>query len=439
MGGRTEAEAGGEVVRDAGCGEDGVADDEEESEGADIVVEGIEAGGGGGAVDRDEEGEEDEMLNAAEGDEGHGCVGEGVDFADDGTGGLRDVVGDGIASGLGVEEMMGTACALGVVEVMGTACALGVVEVMGTACALGVVEVTGDLVVTMETGTACALGVDLGAAAAVAPASVVDWGTAAALGAVLTAAFAPAILGAAWATKGLWLTAVDLLAEFTKGRGAFFCSFFCLRSCALLKGPLWAGTGVKLAESLLEVTADVVAALAAKAFCLLTMACCFSAALLARSVTGNALMRAQSACAVLPPFLQSKKHDCHNTRAGLSNDSDASSKVMKLLKKQAQFAARSEFGNKHEFRSPGPNWKGKRWQDKSFVHGEWRSLQSDLLRPGIWSPWTCMMQTNSRQHADLQRLRLKDTHATIPLQTISKCSQNVRQVNALASLQDGMW
>ncbi len=112
---------------------------------------------------------------------------------------------------------------------------------------------------------------------------------------------------------------------------------------------------MKLAESLLEVTADVVAALAAKAFCLLTMACCFSAALLARSVTGNALMRAQSACAVLPPFLQSKKHDCHNTRAGLSNDSDASSKVMKLLKKQAQFAARSEFGNKHEFRSPGPN------------------------------------------------------------------------------------
>ena len=77
---------------------------------------------------------------------------------------------------------------------------------------------------------------------------------------------------------------------------------------------------MKLAESLLEVTPDVVAALAANAICLLTMACCFSAALLARSVTGNAFMRAQSACAVLMllllPFLQSKKHDCHHTRAG---------------------------------------------------------------------------------------------------------------------------
>ncbi len=58
-GGRNGAEAGVEVVRDAGCGEDGVADDEEESEGTDVVVEGVEAGGGGGAVDRDEEGEED--------------------------------------------------------------------------------------------------------------------------------------------------------------------------------------------------------------------------------------------------------------------------------------------------------------------------------------------------------------------------------------------
>ncbi len=195
--GRTGAEAGVGVVRDAGGEEDGVATDEEESEGTDIVVEGIEAGGGGGAVDRDEEGEEEETLNAAEGDEGHGCVGEGegVDFAEDGTGGLRDVVGDGMACALGVEEVMGTACALGV-EVMGTACALGVGEMMGTACALGVVEVTGDLVVTMETGTACALGVDLGAAAAVAPASVVDWGIATALGAVLTAAFASAILEA---------------------------------------------------------------------------------------------------------------------------------------------------------------------------------------------------------------------------------------------------
>ena len=74
---------------------------------------------------------------------------------------------------------------------------------------------------------------------------------------------------------------------------------------------------MELAETLLDVTADVVAAAAAKAFCLLTMACCFSAALLARSVTGNALMRAQSACvALMLPFLQSKKHDCHHTKAG---------------------------------------------------------------------------------------------------------------------------
>ena len=93
-------------------------------------------------------------------------------------------MGDGIASGLGVEEMMGTACALGVEEMMGTACALGVEEVMGD---LGVEEVM---------GTACALGVDLGAAAAAAPASsLVDWGIVTALGAVLTAAFAPASLG----------------------------------------------------------------------------------------------------------------------------------------------------------------------------------------------------------------------------------------------------
>ena len=114
---------------------------------------------------------------------------------------------------------------------------------------------------------------------------------------------------------------------------------------------------MKLAESLLDVTADVVAALAAKAFCLLTMACCFSAALLARSVTGKALMRAQSPCAaaVLPPFLQSKKHDCYNTRVDLFNDGDASDKVMKLLKNQAQLAARSEFCNKHKIRSPAQN------------------------------------------------------------------------------------
>ena len=96
----------------------------------------------------------------------------------------------GTACALGVREVMG---ALGVEEVMGTACALGVEEMTGTACALGVVEVTGDLVVTMETGTACALGLDLGAA--VAPVSVVDLRIANALGAVLTAAFASAILG----------------------------------------------------------------------------------------------------------------------------------------------------------------------------------------------------------------------------------------------------
>ncbi len=150
---------------------------------------------------------------------------DGADSVDDGTGGVRDVVGDGIASGLGVEEMMGTACALGSGEMTGTACALGVEEMMGTACALGVEEVMGDLGLeevmgdlgleeVMGTawalgveevmsalgveemmGTACALGVDLGAAAAVAPASVVDWGIVTALGAVLTVAFASAILG----------------------------------------------------------------------------------------------------------------------------------------------------------------------------------------------------------------------------------------------------
>ena len=59
-GARTGAEAGGGVERDAGGEDDVVADDEEESEGTDMVVEGIEAGGGCGAVDRDEEGEEDD-------------------------------------------------------------------------------------------------------------------------------------------------------------------------------------------------------------------------------------------------------------------------------------------------------------------------------------------------------------------------------------------
>ncbi len=113
---------------------------------------------------------------------------------------------------------------------------------------------------------------------------------------------------------------------------------------------------MKLAESLLDVTPDVVATVAAKAFCLLTMACCFSAALLARSVTGNALMRAQSACVlVLLPFLQSKKHDCDNTRVELFNDGDASSKVMKLLKNQAQLAVMSEFCDTHKIRSPAQN------------------------------------------------------------------------------------
>ena len=91
-----------------------------------------------------------------------------MDSVDNGTGGWRDVVGDRTASALGVEE------------------------------------VTGRLVVTGVMGTACALGVDLevdlgaaAAAAAVAAASLVDWGIATALGAVLTAAFACAILGAA--------------------------------------------------------------------------------------------------------------------------------------------------------------------------------------------------------------------------------------------------
>ena len=93
--------------------------------------------------------------------------GDGVDSVDNGTGGVRDVVGDRTASALGVEE------------------------------------VTGRLVITGVMGTACALGVDLevdlgaAAAAAVAAASLVDWGIATALEAVLTAAFASAILGAA--------------------------------------------------------------------------------------------------------------------------------------------------------------------------------------------------------------------------------------------------
>ena len=92
--------------------------------------------------------------------------GDGVDSVDNGTGGVRDVVGDRTASALGVEE------------------------------------VTGRLVITGVMGTACALGMDLevdlgAAAAAVAAASVVDWGIATALEAVPTAAFASAILGAA--------------------------------------------------------------------------------------------------------------------------------------------------------------------------------------------------------------------------------------------------
>ena len=98
---------------------------------------------------------------------------------------------------------------------------------------------------------------------------------------------------------------------------------------------------MELAEALLGMTPDVVAALAANAFCLLTMACCFSAALLARAVTGNALMRAQSACVLLLPFLHSKKHDRHKVRVDLFNDGDASSKVMKLLRHQAQLAMMS--------------------------------------------------------------------------------------------------
>ena len=61
-GGRTGAEAGGGVERGAVYEEDGVADDEEESEGTSIVMEGIEAGGGCGAVDRDEEGEAGDKL-----------------------------------------------------------------------------------------------------------------------------------------------------------------------------------------------------------------------------------------------------------------------------------------------------------------------------------------------------------------------------------------
>ena len=61
-GARTGAEAGGGVERDAGGEDDVVADDEEEGKGTDIVMEGIEAGGGRGAVDKDEEFEEDDKL-----------------------------------------------------------------------------------------------------------------------------------------------------------------------------------------------------------------------------------------------------------------------------------------------------------------------------------------------------------------------------------------
>ena len=35
-------------------------------------------------------------------------------------------------------------------------------------------------------------------------------------------------------------------------------------------------------------------------------------------------------------------------------------------------------------------------------------------------------------------IRLKDTHAAIPLQTIPKCSQNFRQTNALGSFHEGV-
>ena len=89
-----------------------------------------------------------------------------------------------------------------------------------------------------------------------------------------------------------------------------------------------------MAEALLEMTPDVVAALAANAFCLLTMACCFSAALLARSVTGNAFMHA---CVVLMPFLQSKKHDRHNVREELFNDGDEAAEASSSISHDVSF------------------------------------------------------------------------------------------------------
>ena len=96
-------------------------------------------------------------------------------------------------------------------------------------------------------------------------------------------------------------------------------------------------------------TPDVVAAPAANAFCLLTMACCFSAALLARSVTENALMRAQSACVVLLPFLHSKKHDRHKVREELFNDGDEAAEASSSICHDVNFC------NEHEVTSPAQN------------------------------------------------------------------------------------
>ena len=121
---------------------------------------------------------------------------------------------------------------------------------------------------------------------------------------------------------------------------------------------------MKLAESLPEATPDVVTALAAKVFCLLTICCCFAAAFVARSVTRNAFIFFQSACAALMllllPFLQSKKHDCHHTRVGLFDDGHATSKVMKLLSRHTkQLSYQKKQTNKFETPAQNPELAGK--------------------------------------------------------------------------------
>ncbi|DBA86271.1 TPA: hypothetical protein ACH3X1_005770 [Trebouxia sp. C0004] len=123
------------------------------------MMEGIEDGGCG-AVDNDEEGEEDDKWNeAGEEDEGHGCMGEGegVNTVVDSTRGVRDIMGDGMASALGVKHgTMGVGVTVGVgigalgVE-DGTKGGVGVTVVVGIG-ALGVEDGTKGVGVTVVVG-----------------------------------------------------------------------------------------------------------------------------------------------------------------------------------------------------------------------------------------------------------------------------------------------